>query len=35
VARADVEFVRAGYEAIARGDLDTFTELAREHLDPD
>jgi ketosteroid isomerase-like protein len=35
VGRADAEFVREGYEAIARGDLDTFTELAREHLDPD
>jgi ketosteroid isomerase-like protein len=35
MARADVEFVREGYEALARGDMETFTKLSREHLGPD
>jgi ketosteroid isomerase-like protein len=35
MARADVEFVREGYEALARGDMETFTTLSREHLGPD
>jgi ketosteroid isomerase-like protein len=30
-----VEFLRRGYEALQRGDLDTFKVLAREHLGPD
>jgi ketosteroid isomerase-like protein len=28
-----VEFLRAGYEALQRGDLEAFKALAREHLD--
>jgi ketosteroid isomerase-like protein len=35
VSRADVEFLREGYEALARGDLETFTALSRERLGPD
>jgi ketosteroid isomerase-like protein len=35
MARADVEFLREGYEALARGDMETFTTLSREHLGPD
>jgi ketosteroid isomerase-like protein len=35
VARADVEFLRDGYEALARGDMETFTALSRERLGPD
>jgi ketosteroid isomerase-like protein len=35
MARGDVEFLREGYAAIARGDLETFTGLARERLAPD
>jgi ketosteroid isomerase-like protein len=32
---ANVDFLRRGYEALERGDLDTFEELARERLGPD
>jgi ketosteroid isomerase-like protein len=35
MSRADAEFVREGYEALARGDMETFTSLSREHLAPD
>jgi ketosteroid isomerase-like protein len=35
MSRGDVEFLRQGYEALARGDLETFTELSRERLGPD
>jgi ketosteroid isomerase-like protein len=35
MARGDVEFLRDGYAALARGDLETFTALARERLAPD
>jgi ketosteroid isomerase-like protein len=35
MSRADVDFVRKGYEALARGDIETFTKLSREHLGPD
>lgn len=35
MSRGDVEFVREGYEALARGDMETFTALSREHLGPD
>jgi hypothetical protein len=35
VSRADVEFLREGYEALARGDIETFTALSRERLGPD
>ncbi|MGH2743442.1 MAG: nuclear transport factor 2 family protein [Pseudonocardiaceae bacterium] len=34
-ARRDVEFLREGYEALARGDMETFTALSRERLDPE
>jgi ketosteroid isomerase-like protein len=34
VARGDVEFLRDGYAALARGDMDAFTALARERLAP-
>jgi ketosteroid isomerase-like protein len=30
-----VEFLRRGYDALERGDLDAFETLAREHLDPE
>jgi ketosteroid isomerase-like protein len=29
------EFLRRGYEALQRGDLDGFKALAKERLDPD
>jgi ketosteroid isomerase-like protein len=29
------EFLRRGYEALQRGDLDGFEALAKERLDPD
>jgi ketosteroid isomerase-like protein len=32
---ANVDFRRRGYEALERGDLETFQELARERLGPD
>jgi ketosteroid isomerase-like protein len=32
---ANVDFLRRGYEALERGDLETFQELARERLGPD
>ena len=32
MARGDVEFLREGYAALARGDMETFTALARERL---
>jgi ketosteroid isomerase-like protein len=32
--RGDVEFLREGYAALGRGDIDAFTELARERLAP-
>jgi ketosteroid isomerase-like protein len=35
MARGDVEFLREGYEALARGDMERFTALARERLAPD
>jgi ketosteroid isomerase-like protein len=35
MSRADVNFVREGYEALARGDIEAFTTLSREHLGPD
>ena len=28
------EFLRQGYEALSRGDMDTFQSLAQERLDP-
>jgi ketosteroid isomerase-like protein len=34
VSRANVDFLRAGYEALQRGDLETFTALSRERLAP-
>jgi ketosteroid isomerase-like protein len=35
MSRADVEFLREGYEALARGDMETFTALSRDHLGPE
>jgi ketosteroid isomerase-like protein len=35
MARGDVEFLRDGYAALARGDIEAFTALARERLAPD
>ena len=35
MARADVEFLRDGYAALARGDIESFTALSRERLGPD
>ena len=35
MTRGDVEFLREGYAALARGDMETFTALARERLAPD
>lgn len=35
MAPGDVEFLRVGYEALARGDMDTFTAAARERLAPE
>jgi ketosteroid isomerase-like protein len=32
---ANVDFLRRGYEALERGDLETFQELAHERLGPD
>jgi ketosteroid isomerase-like protein len=32
---AQVDFLRQGYEALERGDLETFRELAGERLGPD
>jgi ketosteroid isomerase-like protein len=34
-SRGDVEFLRDGYAALARGDMETFTTLARERLAPE
>jgi ketosteroid isomerase-like protein len=33
--RENVEFLRSGYGALQRGDLESFTALARERLRPD
>lgn len=35
MARAEVAFLRDGYEALARGDIESFTALSRERLGPD
>jgi ketosteroid isomerase-like protein len=35
VRKANVEFLREGYEALQRGDLETFTALSRERLGPE
>jgi ketosteroid isomerase-like protein len=32
--RPEVEFLRDGYEALQRGDFETFTALSRERLHP-
>jgi ketosteroid isomerase-like protein len=34
MSRENVEFLREGYEALSRGDMDTFESLAQERLDP-
>jgi ketosteroid isomerase-like protein len=31
----NVDFLRRGYDALERGDLDAFEALSRERLDPD
>jgi ketosteroid isomerase-like protein len=33
MSRQSVEFLRQGYEALQRGDIDTFKALSRERLD--
>jgi ketosteroid isomerase-like protein len=35
MSKENVEFLRLGYEALERGDLDTFKALSRERLDPE
>ena len=35
VSRENVEFLRRGYKALERGDLDAFRALSRERLDPE
>lgn len=35
MSQADVDFLRKGYEALARGDMETFTTLSRERLGPE
>jgi ketosteroid isomerase-like protein len=35
MAKANVEFLRQGYEALERGDLETFKALSRERLGPE
>jgi ketosteroid isomerase-like protein len=35
MSRENVEFLRRGYEALERGDLDAFRALSRERLGPD
>jgi ketosteroid isomerase-like protein len=32
--REEVQFLRDGYEALQRGDVETFTALSRERLHP-
>lgn len=34
VSTDNVEFLREGYEALSRGDMETFKSLSRERLDP-
>jgi ketosteroid isomerase-like protein len=35
MSKQNVEFLRRGYEALERGDVDTFKALSRERLDPE
>jgi ketosteroid isomerase-like protein len=35
MSHQNVEFLRQGYEALQRGDLDAFIALARDRLPPD
>jgi ketosteroid isomerase-like protein len=35
MSRENVEFLRRGYEALHRGDLETFKALSRTRLDPE
>jgi ketosteroid isomerase-like protein len=35
MSRQNVEFLRRGYEALHRGDLETFNALPRERLGPE
>jgi ketosteroid isomerase-like protein len=34
MSQENVEFLRRGYEALQRGDLETFNALSRARLDP-
>ena len=34
MSRENVEVIRRGYEALARGDMESLAVLLREHLDP-
>jgi ketosteroid isomerase-like protein len=35
MSKQNIEFLRRGYEALERGDLNTFKALSRERLDPE
>jgi ketosteroid isomerase-like protein len=35
MSRESVEFLRQDYEALQRGDTETFKALSRERLDPE
>jgi ketosteroid isomerase-like protein len=35
MSHENVEFLRQGYEALERGDMEAFTALSRERLGPD
>ena len=35
MSKENVEFLRQGYEALERGDLDSFKALSRERLGPE
>jgi ketosteroid isomerase-like protein len=35
MSQENVEFLRQGYEALERGDMEAFTELSRERLGPE
>jgi ketosteroid isomerase-like protein len=35
MSKQNVEFLRRGYEALERGDLDTFKALSRDRLGPE
>jgi ketosteroid isomerase-like protein len=35
MSHENVEFLRQGYEALQRGDMETFKALSRDRLDPE